>query len=148
VEHDPNQIYLSVIDCIYELQKKHSLTKANVKAIGITNQRETTVAFNAKSGQSLSNAIVWLDSRTQGVVKEMTQLAGGDKDAYRKDVGLPINTYFSAVKMKWMLENVEAVRAAASEGTLRFGTIDTWLIHVRNHSACVLEIHKWSLVRD
>lgn len=81
-------------------------------AIGITNQRETTVAFDKTSGKPLYNALVWLDKRTSGIVNNMIDKNSGNKDVYREICGLPINTYFSAVKMRWLLDNVEAVHNA------------------------------------
>ena len=102
-----------------------------MKAIGITNQRETTVAFDKTTGKPLNNALVWCDQRTTGVVKEIITKVGG-VDVFRPVCGLPINTYFSAVKMRWLLENVDAVNAEAikEDSKLCFGTIDTWLIAV------------------
>ena len=79
------------------------MSAKNVKALGITNQRETTVAFDRVSGKCFHNAIVWLDQRTSGIVEIMKNKNGGNSYAYREDCGLPINTYFSAQKMKWLL---------------------------------------------
>jgi glycerol kinase len=93
VEHDPEQIYNNVVECLKEV---HSRNNLDVKAVGITNQRETTVAFDRVSGKPFHNAIVWLDQRTAGVVEEMKKKNGGNADAYRELCGLPINTYFSA----------------------------------------------------
>lgn len=96
-----------------------------VKAVGITNQRETTVAFDKVTGKPLHNAIVWLDQRTAGIVEKMKEKNGGNLDAYREDCGLPINTYFSAQKMKWLLENVKDLD---KHENLVLSTIDTYLI--------------------
>ena len=104
------------------MQERNNL---DVRAVGITNQRETTVAFDKKTGKPLHNAIVWLDQRTSGIVDEMKQKNGGNADAYRETCGLPINTYFSAQKMKWLLQNVEGIE---SQQDLVFSTIDTYLI--------------------
>lgn len=90
------------------------------------------MAFDRKSGKALYNAIVWLDKRTSGVVKAVSDRNGGNLNVFRPICGLPINTYFSALKMKWLLENVEEVKKAHESGDLVFGTIDTWLIFVRN----------------
>jgi len=117
-----------------------------VRAIGITNQRETTVCFDRKTGQPFCNAIVWLDQRTSGVVAEMKERVGGSLDALRPLCGLPINTYFSAVKMKWMLKNVQVVKEEAlkEESSLTFGTIDTWLIYVSaSVFSQVIELDRW-----
>jgi glycerol kinase len=109
VDHVPEDIYTNVKQCLIDVCKKNNLTSENVKAIGITNQRETTVAFDKKTGKSLANAIVWLDQRTTNVVEKMKKKNNGNADAYRLDCGLPINTYFSAQKMKWLLENVDGL---------------------------------------
>lgn len=96
VEHDPEEIFGNVLECLEGVCSRNGLSSANVKAIGITNQRETTIAFDRETGKALHNAIVWHDSRTTSVVEEMKQKNGGNIDAYRADCGLPINTYFSA----------------------------------------------------
>lgn len=101
-----------MVDCLQEVCSKNKLTSKNVKAIGITNQRETVVAFDKRTGQPLHNAIVWNDKRTTGVVHKLQERHNGDLDVYRKICGLPINTYFSAVKMRWLLENVPEVKRA------------------------------------
>ncbi|KAJ2780533.1 Glycerol kinase [Coemansia javaensis] len=101
---------------------------SQIKAVGITNQRETTVAFDSETGAPLTNAIIWNDVRTQALVRRLIEEAGS-ATRFATTNGLPITTYFSAVKMRWMLENVAAVQEARARGTLRFGTIDTWLIY-------------------
>ena len=89
------------------------------------------VAFDRDTGKPLHNAIVWLDKRTSGVVKHfIEEKNGGDSNAYREICGLPINTYFSAVKMRWLLDHVSEVKQAHEAGSLVFGTIDTWLVFV------------------
>ena len=114
VSHDPNAIYESVTTCLEEIAARNNLSKDNVVSVGITNQRETTVAYDRNSGQPLDNAIVWLDQRTSGVVHKIKDTKmGGDVDLYREHCGLPINTYFSATKMRWLLENSEKVRDAS-----------------------------------
>jgi len=105
--------------------ERNNLTPEKIKSIGITNQRETTVAFERGTGKVLHNAIVWLDQRTAGVVADMKKKNNDNADVYRETCGLPINTYFSAQKMKWMLENVEGLSANEN---LVFGTMDTYLI--------------------
>ncbi len=129
-EHDPEEIYAQVKECIEVLCKRNSLTQENVRGLAITNQRETTVAIDRKTGRALHNAIVWLDKRTSGIVKAMQEKNGGDLDAYREICGLPVNTYFSAVKMRWLLDHVPEVRAAHETEDLVFGTLDTWLVYV------------------
>ncbi len=94
--------------------------------MGITNQRETTVVWNRNTGEPLYNALVWQDTRTQGVVDELS--ADGGQDRFREKVGLPLATYFSGTKVKWILDNVDGARAAADAGDLVFGNIDTWVI--------------------
>jgi len=101
-----------------------------VKAIGITNQRETVVAFDKHSGKALYNAIVWNDKRTSDIVNNYKEKLTGNLDAYREICGLPLNTYFSAVKMRWLLENVNEIKEAHDSNSLIFGTIDTWLVYV------------------
>ncbi|PSC73566.1 Glycerol kinase [Micractinium conductrix] len=98
-----------------------------VKAVGITNQRETTIVWDRETGQPLHNAIVWLDNRTAPVCHAL-QKQLGSQDYFRPVTGLPISTYFSAYKLKWLLDNVPAVAQAAAEGRAAFGTVDSWLI--------------------
>lgn len=124
VEHNPEEIWEKTKQCLHEVAERMDLSRENVSSIGITNQRETTVAFSKSKGTPYHNALVWLDQRTTGVVDEMKAKTGGDVDAYRKVCGLPINTYFSAVKMKWLLQNATNI----DKSDLIFGTIDTWLI--------------------
>jgi len=127
-EHDPDEILQSVINCVEGALRKAGATKADVAAIGITNQRETTVAWDKQTGVPLYKAIVWLDLRTADTVQQLVKGRGG-KDRFRKKTGLPISTYFSAVKMKWMLDNVPEVKKAADEHRCCFGTIESWLIY-------------------
>jgi glycerol kinase len=106
---------------------------STIKAIGITNQRETCLAWDKETGEHLTNAIVWHDTRTLGIVEKILSENKGDKDCYRKICGLPINTYFSAVKIKWMIENEENLKEAFKSGNFSnicFGTIDSWLVYV------------------
>ena len=128
LEHDPKEIYLNVVECI--AKGKETFDKKfpgqSIAAIGITNQRETTVAWDGRNGKPLCNAIVWSDGRTQGVVERLSQKYG---PTFAKErAGLPLSTYFSAVKMVWMLENHDTVKTAFQERYLRFGTIDSWLM--------------------
>ncbi|KAJ2538735.1 Glycerol kinase, partial [Coemansia sp. RSA 1933] len=131
VEKDPNQILQSVETVIVGACRRFNALgyeTSQIKGVGITNQRETTVAFDIESGEPLTNAIIWNDVRTKELVHKLIEEAGS-ATRYATINGLPITTYFSAVKMRWMLENVPAVQAAREKGTLRFGTIDSWLIH-------------------
>lgn len=92
------------------------------------------MAYDVTTGEPLHNAIVWYDQRTSDIVKDISSRFNGDKDMFRPHCGLPLNTYFSAVKMKWYLQNCEKVQAAKKKGTLKFGTIDSWLIYkLTNH---------------
>lgn len=102
----------------------------DIKAVGITNQRETTVVWDSETGKSLHNAIVWLDTRTRDLVDTLIESTPTkSKDYFQRTCGLPFSTYFSAVKLKWLLENVPEVADASERGTLRFGTIDSWLLY-------------------
>ena len=125
VEHDPESIFKSVVECIDGLgMSSHDA----IEAIGITNQRETIVAWDRYTGRALHNAIVWLDTRSQDLVKsEVSHPDGAQR--YRKLTGLPVSTYFSALKMKWLIENVETVREAVDNDTCCFGTIDSYLAY-------------------
>lgn len=126
-EHDPLEILRSAIECSEGAMKKVGASKDDIAGIGITNQRETTVAWDKGTGEPLCRAIVWLDLRTSDTAAQLE--AKGGKDRFRKKTGLPVSTYFSAVKMKWMLDNVPEVRKAADEGRCCFGTIESWIIY-------------------
>jgi len=129
-EQDPWDIFKSVEVCISSALKKAQEKYGDVvvKGIGITNQRETTIAWDRNTGEPLHNAIVWHDLRTADVVKEMVEKLG-DRNAFRKITGLPLSTYFSAVKMVWLMDKVPAVKQAVNDGTCCFGTVDSWLIY-------------------
>jgi glycerol kinase len=129
-EHDPLEIYRNAVECLETICSRNGLTIDRVKALGITNQRETVVAIDRVTGEPLHNAIVWLDKRTSVIVKDFQEKLGGDLGAYRTICGLPINTYFSGVKMRWLLDHVPEVQKANEAGRLLFGTIDTWLVYV------------------
>lgn len=132
LEHDPEEIYRNCCICITEAikklqQKDPKFTK--IDAIGITNQRETSVAWDKRTGKALCNAIVWSDARTYEVSKRIAnEVGGGDFNFAAHITGLPVSTYFSAFKFRWMLENVPEVAAARKHGDLLFGTIETWLL--------------------
>ena len=125
VEHDPEEIWESVESCINEVLKR--LNKDEIKSLGITNQRETTIAWSKSSGKSLHNAIVWQDTRTQEICDELVNNSNL-RDAV-KSTGLPISTYFSLSKIIWMIRNVEAVQDALKNDDVCFGTVDSWLIY-------------------
>ena len=125
VEHDPVEIWDNTREVIGQALGKANLTRHDIAAVGITNQRETTVVWDRTTGVPVYNAIVWQDTRTQSIVD---RIAAGDVDRFKQKVGLPLATYFSATKIAWILENVEGARARAEAGELAFGTMDTWLL--------------------
>jgi glycerol kinase len=126
VEHDALEIWARTQDVIRLAMDGANLTAEDLVAIGITNQRETAVVWNPKTGKPLYNAIVWQDTRTADICNELAK--DGGQDRFRAKVGLPLATYFSGPKVKWILDNVEGVRAAAERGEAVFGNIDTWVI--------------------
>jgi len=126
VEHDPEEIWRRTNDVIQEAMAVRRLRPEDLAAIGITNQRETTVVWHSKSGKPVCNAIVWQDTRVAPVVTEFA--AHGGQDRYRTRTGLPLSTYFSGLKLRWILENTAGTRALAEAGDLLFGNIDTFLI--------------------
>ncbi|MCL4265107.1 MAG: glycerol kinase GlpK [Anaerolineae bacterium] len=126
VEHDPMEIWARTQDVVKGAMKAAGITAADLAAVGITNQRETTVVWDKTTGKPLYNAIVWQDTRTDKICKELEGSVGQNR--FRDKVGLPLATYFSGPKVKWMLDNVPAVRAAADAGNALFGNIDTWII--------------------
>ena len=125
VEHNPLEIWESVINCISSVDKKFDLSQLD--SIGITNQRETTVAWSKSTGEPLYNAIVWQDTRTQDICDEIKQI-NELKDNFLK-TGLPVATYFSLSKIIWLLRNVNEVKKARERNDLCFGTIDSWLLY-------------------
>ncbi|CAN5495448.1 glycerol kinase GlpK [soil metagenome] len=126
VEHDPVEIWDNVREVIGIALGTANVTRHDVRAVGITNQRETTVVWNRTTGDPVYNAIVWQDTRTQPIVDRLAADGGVDRFAAR--VGLPLATYFSGTKIVWILENVPGARAAAEAGELLFGTTDSWVL--------------------
>jgi glycerol kinase len=126
VEHDANEIWNTQLAVLQKLIADHKVEPASIKAIGITNQRETTVIWNRKTGQPIHHALVWQDKRTASLCEELK--SRGLTDYVRQTTGLVIDSYFSATKIKWILDNVKDARALADQGDLAFGTIDTWLM--------------------
>ena len=126
VEHDPLEVWARTQDVIKGALLKADLTASDLAAIGITNQRETAVVWNARTGQPYHNAIVWQDTRTDRICSELAK--DGGQDRFRSQTGLPLATYFSGPKIKWILDNVAGVRAAAERGEAIFGNMDSWLI--------------------
>jgi glycerol kinase len=126
VEHNPEEIWSNVQAVVKGALAKLPITGKDLAAVGITNQRETTVVWNKTSGKPVHNAIVWQDTRTDRLVRD---LGGSDgQDRFRDLCGLPLATYFSGPKVRWILDSQPALRAAAEAGELLFGTMDTWLI--------------------
>ena len=152
VEQDPMAILRSVVECInrcfdYEFDPhqsrvsssksgKSSKSPGRVAGFGITNQRETLVVWDRQTGKPLHNALVWMDTRTQSTVKQLIEKTRKEPvtnspvgaDHLRELCGLPISTYFSALKLRWLLDNVPAVKSALDDGKLMVGTVDTWLL--------------------
>lgn len=126
VEHDPMEIWSTQISVAVEAMQKLNVTAEDIAAIGITNQRETTVVWNKNTGKPVYNAIVWQCRRTAGFCDEL-KAEGFDKNI-REKTGLIVDAYFSGTKVKWILDNVEGAREEAEKGNLLFGNIDTWLI--------------------
>lgn len=126
VEHDPMEIWMKCKEVLLNAINKADLSPSDIAAIGITNQRETTVIWNRRTGQPLSNAIVWQDVRTDMICSQLSTNAGQDR--FRSKTGLPLATYFSGPKILWALENIPGLRSLADQGDAMFGNIDTWLI--------------------
>lgn len=126
VEHDPNEIWYTQSSVAAESIAKKNLDGTNIAAIGITNQRETTIIWNKETGEPIYNAIVWQDRRTSKYCDSLKEM--GYSDMILNKTGLVIDSYFCATKIKWILDNVEGARKQAEEGKLCFGTVDSWLI--------------------
>jgi len=125
VEHNPNDIVLTAMSCVEKVVKESRVSFKEIEAIGITNQRETIVAWDAESGKALYNAIVWQCRRTSNRAEELKKT---HEEFIHSKTGLRPDPYFSATKMEWLLKNVPEIKNAAKRGTLKFGTIDSWLI--------------------
>ena len=126
VEHDPDEIWLRTREVIAAAMEQRGLRPEHLAAIGITNQRETTVLWNRRTGRPAGNAIVWQDTRVADYIPELAREGGADR--FRVKTGLPLATYFSALKIRWLLEHVPGLREQAEAGELAFGTIDTFLL--------------------
>ena len=126
VEHDPAEIWTRSQEVIAGALEKSNLSASDLAAIGITNQRETTVVWDRATGEAIHNALVWQDTRTDQICNEL--IADGGQDRFRAKTGLPVATYFSGPKVRWILDNVEGARKRADAGELAFGNIDTWCI--------------------
>lgn len=126
VEHNPMEIWTRTQQVVRGVLEKAGLTAGAIEAMGITNQRETTLIWDRQTGKPVYNAIVWQDTRTDIICNQLAREGGQDR--FREKVGLPLATYFSGPKIQWILENVPGVRERAQEGKLLFGNIDTWLV--------------------
>jgi glycerol kinase len=126
VEHDPDEIWRRAQDVIHRAMQQKILQAKDLAAIGITNQRETVILWEKKTGRALCNAIVWQDTRVEGMVADFAKRGGIDR--FRAKTGLPLSTYFSALKIRWILENVRDARKLAEAGELLCGTVDTYLL--------------------
>lgn len=127
VEHNPEEIWVNTREVVGLALTRANLTHNDIAAVGITNQRETAVVWDRKTGKPVYNAIVWQDTRTQKIADDLAALGGGN-DRYKERVGLPLATYFSGPKIRWILDNVEGAREAAERGDLAFGNTDSWVV--------------------
>jgi glycerol kinase len=127
VEHNAKEIWENTRAVAAGAVAKADLHTRDIAAVGITNQRETTLVWDRHTGEPVYNAIVWQDTRTDRIVTELGNLGGG-QERYREKTGLPLATYFSGPKIKWILDNVDGVRARAENGDLLFGNMDTWVL--------------------
>jgi glycerol kinase len=126
VEHDPLEIWACTVDVMNGALEKSGVSPDDLAAIGITNQRETTVLWDKNTGKPVYNALVWQDTRTNSIINDLAKEGGQDR--FRLKTGLPLATYFSGPKLKWIFDSVDGARTKAESGNLLFGTIDTWLI--------------------
>jgi glycerol kinase len=127
VEHDPREILNTQLGTLHKVIAEHHVKATDIAAIGITNQRETTVLWDRKTGEPVYNAIVWQDKRTANICEDLKRR--GLESYVRENTGLVIDSYFSGTKIKWILDNVAGIRERANKGEIAFGTIDTWLIY-------------------
>jgi glycerol kinase len=126
VEHDPEEIWRNTREVIGQALSRADITRHDIAAVGITNQRETTVVWEKATGKPVYNAIVWQDTRTQSIVDRFA--ADGGVERFKQKVGLPLSTYFAGTKIVWILENVDGAREKAEAGELLFGTTDSWVL--------------------
>ncbi|MGI8434084.1 MAG: FGGY family carbohydrate kinase, partial [Nocardioidaceae bacterium] len=127
VEHDGIEIWNNTLEVVEGALSKANLEASDIDAIGITNQRETAIVWDKTTGQPIYNAIVWQDTRTQAICDELAALGGG-ADRYKAKVGLPLATYFSGPKVRWILDNIDGARDKADAGDLLFGNTDAWVL--------------------
>lgn len=134
VEHEPTEIWRTQLETARNVLLYTDTKPEEIAAIGITNQRETTVVWDKNTGKPIYNAIVWQDRRTAAICDQLK--SDGYEDYVRENTGLVIDAYFSGTKVKWILDNVEGARAKAEKGELLFGTIDTWLVWKLTEGKC------------
>lgn len=134
IEQDANEIWYSQASVAEEVIEKAGLTAKDIKAIGITNQRETTILWDKETGKPIGNAIVWQDRRTSQYCDELKERGLADK--IKEKTGLILDAYFSGTKVKWLLDNIPGARQKAEEGKLAFGTVDSWLIWKLTKGTC------------
>src|ERR1700733_9232250 len=138
VEHDPVDILSSQLSAAVEVLGKAGIGPRDVAALGITNQRETAIVWDRKTGKPVTNAIVWQDRRTAGMCTRLRE--DGVEETIRQKTGLLLDPYFSATKIAWILDNVDGARNRAEQGQLAFGTVDSWLIwNLTNHKTHVTD---------
>jgi glycerol kinase len=126
VEHDPQEIWGNVLTVLAEALEKADLSPTELSALGIANQRETTVLWDRSTGMPLHNAINWEDTRTDHLCRQLANEFGQDR--FRQKTGLPVTTYFSGPKVRWLLDHIPGLRERAERGEVLFGTMDSWLI--------------------
>jgi glycerol kinase len=126
VEHDPSEIWMSTRQVASQCLRHAGLGSTDLAAVGVTNQRETVIVWEQETGRPVHNAIVWQDTRTDEICRQLAETGGSDR--FRSTTGLPVTTYSSGPKLKWILDNVPGVRAGAERGQYLFGNVDTWLI--------------------
>eukprot|EP01084_Bolivina_argentea_P073461 133307_1 len=127
VEQSAEEIYENITECMQTVLSKNKINIKQIVSVGITNQRETTILWDSATGKPVNKAIVWQDTRTSDIVNKLSTTLGS-KDALRDKCGLPLSTYFSATKIKWLFENNKQVQNLANKNQLKFGTVDSWLI--------------------
>lgn len=132
ISHDPEEIYSNVILACEKLIKKAEITKTQIRCLGISNQRETTLAWNKKNGKPYEKAIVWQCNRAKNICKEIAKTCDPEKDIYRV-TGIKLTPYYPASKMAWLLNNLKGLRKEAEKGEAALGTIDSWLVYKLTH---------------
>ena len=126
VEHDPEEIWRNVLTVVAEALEKAGLSSADLSALGIANQRETTVLWDRRTGRPVHNAISWEDTRTDRLCRALAE--GFGQERFREKTGLPVSTYFSGPKVRWLLDRIPGLRERAEQGEVLFGTMDSWLL--------------------